>query len=75
VLLQRSGLSAANAHFLYRADQADPAQLAALPVGPPVLTTCSLADHQVPCSEMAKLDAALPAATLTPLTLTNPTIC
>jgi len=72
VLLQRSGLSAANAHFLYQADQADPVQLAAaLPPGLPVLTTCSQADHQVPCSEMAKLDAALPAATLTPVTLTT----
>ena len=72
LLLQHSGLSVANAHFLFQADQADPAQLAAaLPVGLQVLTTCSQADHQVPCSEMAKLDAALPAATLTPVTLTT----
>ena len=72
VLLQRSGLSTANAHFLFQADQADPAQLAAaLPAGLRVLTTCSQTDHQVPCSEMAKLDAALPAATLTPVTLTT----
>jgi len=72
VLLQRSGLSTANGHFLFQADQADPAQLAAaLPAGLRVLTTCSQTDHQVPCSEMAKLDAALPAETLTPVTLTT----
>lgn len=71
-LLQQSGLSTVNAHFLYQADQADPVQLAAaLPAGLPVLTTCSQADQQVPCSEMAKLDAALSAATLTPVTMTT----
>src|SRR5664279_3800326 len=71
-LLQQGGLSAVNAHFLYQADQADPVQLAAaLPPGVKVLTTCSQADHQVPCSEMAKVDAALPAATLTTVTLTT----
>ena len=72
LLLTHSGLSNANAHFLFQADQADPAQLAAaLPAGVRVLTTCSQTDHQVPCSEMAKLDAALPASTLTPVMLTT----
>ncbi|HET9050485.1 MAG TPA: alpha/beta hydrolase [Candidatus Dormibacteraeota bacterium] len=56
-------LSAANTVFLRQADLLDPARLAALlPADFPVLVTCSDADVQVTCAEVANLEAGLRTA-------------
>lgn len=53
-------LSPSTAKFLSQADKYDPAQLAAsLPSGFPVLLSCSTADIQVTCGEVARLVTGL----------------
>jgi alpha-beta hydrolase superfamily lysophospholipase len=53
-------LNPANALFLYQADRDDPAQLAEhLTPHLPVLVTCSNADHNVTCGEVAHLATGL----------------
>ncbi len=56
-------LNASTAHFLFQADQHDPAALAAtLPTHTPVLVTCSNADVQVSCAEVDHLVEGLTKA-------------
>ncbi len=55
--------AAQNARFLTEADRLDPAELAAaLPAGTPVLLSCSDADIQVSCTDVARLAGGLAAA-------------
>ncbi|GAA4488832.1 hypothetical protein GCM10023094_49330 [Rhodococcus olei] len=70
--LRLAGLVSVNAKALAEEDALDPRALAAeLPAGLPVLTSCSIRDIQVDCGDVDALDAALAAATVTPVRMTT----
>jgi uncharacterized protein len=70
--LRLAGLVSVNAKTLAEEDALDPRALAAeLPAGLAVLTSCSARDIQVDCDDVDALDAALSAATVTPVRMTT----
>ncbi|QBJ97543.1 alpha/beta fold hydrolase [Rhodococcus sp. ABRD24] len=70
--LRAAGLVPANARALAEEDALDPRELAGrLPIGMPVITSCSAKDIQLDCADVDALDAALAHTSLTSVRMTT----